>query len=70
MLNRELPLTIGKIIMIWFVGFSCGAPFMYLLVNFKYGGSILIPAINFLVMIVISGMGLFFLLRKKEGHRD
>ena len=70
MLNREFPITIGKVIMIWCVGFTCGAPFMYLLVNLKYGGSIVIPAINFSVMALISGIGLFFLLRRKEGPRD
>lgn len=70
MLNREFPMTIGKIILIWCVGFTCGAPFMYLLVNVKYGSSILIPAINFSLMTLISGIGLFFLIKRKEGPKD
>jgi len=51
--------------MIWFLGFACGAPFMNFLVNIKYGSSVIIPLINFLLMAIISGVGLFLLLKKK-----
>ncbi|MBU0996298.1 MAG: hypothetical protein KJ737_27685 [Proteobacteria bacterium] len=65
MLNQERSLTLVKIIMIWFLGFACGAPFMNFLVNIKYGSSVIIPLINFLLMAIISGVGLFLLLKKK-----
>ena len=66
MLNEERSITLIKIIMIWFLGFACGAPFMNFLVNIKYGSSVIVPLINFLLMATISGVGLFILMKKKN----
>ncbi len=65
-MNQEFTLTLKHIVIIWFIGFTCGAPFMNLLVNIKYGSSVVIPIINFLIMAGVSGAGIF-ILRKKNG---
>jgi ABC-type enterochelin transport system permease subunit len=67
MLNQERLLTIGKIIMVWFLGFACGAPFMNLILNIRYHSSVVIPLVNLVVMAAISGIGLFLLMRHTKG---
>jgi ABC-type enterochelin transport system permease subunit len=67
MLNQERLLTIGKIIMVWFLGFACGAPFMNLILNIRYHSSVVIPLVNLVVMAAISGIGLFVLMRHTKG---
>ena len=67
MFNQKRILTIGKIIVVWFLGFTCGAPFMNLILNFKYKSGVVIPLINFAVMLVVSATGLFLLIKNKHG---
>lgn len=67
MLNQERLLTIGKIIMVWFLGFACGAPFMNLILNIRYHSSVVIPLVNLVLMAAISGIGLFLLMRHTKG---
>lgn len=66
MLNQERLLTIGKIVMVWFLGFACGAPFMNLILNVRYGSGVVVPLVNFSVMATISVAGLFLLMKNKR----
>ena len=58
-------INVRIVLVIWFMGFATGGPLMHLLLNLKYHGPILIPAVNLAIMAGISISG-FFLLKKKR----
>lgn len=65
-MNQEFTITLKQIIIIWFIGFATGAPLMNLLVTIKYGNSVILPILNFIVMSGVSIAGLI-LFMKKDG---
>lgn len=65
-MNQEYTLSIKQMMLIWFIGFTTGVPFMHLLLNIKFSTSVIVPIVNFLIMGGISGAGLFILVKKKS----